>query len=144
MNEANNTDIYRNGESMKSKRILKTILIMEGLVMVLIMIWILYQVINAKHSTLLFQETSSDGKYTLCIERLGHPTAILLPLDRFKIRFYENSEADERYNISFRVEVPTKGSLVGYRVEWMDEGVRVILFGTESQCYILPFRTIKN
>lgn len=129
---------------MKARKILKTILIMEYLVLAIIVVWILYQVINAKHATLLFQETSSDGEYTLCIERLGHPTPILLPLDRIRIRFCENWGAGDGYNASFQVDVPTKGTAADYQVEWIDGGVKIVLLGKEPHYYILPFMSTKN
>lgn len=102
------------------------------------MLWILYQIVNAKHTTVQFQEASPDGSYTLCIEELGKPTPILYPLDRIRIRFYENN-AEECYSIMFSVNVHTNGNKADCDMEWLDDGVQIVLSGTKSQYYVLPF-----
>lgn len=124
------------------KKILKWMIAGESIVIALLLLWILYQIVNSKHTTMQFQDVSPDGGYTLCIEELGKPTPVLYPLDRIRIRFRENDEKEERYNVVFYVNVPTKGNKADCNVEWLDDGVRIILSGTESQYYVLPFVTL--
>ena len=121
------------------RKILKRIIVGESIVIAMLLLWIIYQTVNAKHTTVQFQEASPDGNYTLCIEKLGKPTYILHPLDRIRIRFYENEAKEERYSIMFYVNVHTNGNKADCNVEWLDDGAQIVLSGTESQYYVLPF-----
>lgn len=124
------------------RKILKRIIVVESIVIAIFLLWIIYQIINAKHTTVQFQEASPDGSYVLCIEELGSPTPVLYPMDRIRIRFRESDEKEERHSITFRVNVPTKGGKADCNVEWLDDGVRIVLSGTESQYYVLPYVTL--
>ena len=126
------------------RKILKRIIVGESIVIAMLLLWILYQIVNAKHTTVQFQEASPDGSYTLCIEELGKPTPILYPLDRIRIRFYENEVKEERYSIMFYVNIHTNGNKANCNVELFDDGAQIVLSGTESQYYVLPFVTLKE
>lgn len=137
---------FTTGAIMILRKILKWMIAGESIVISMLLLWILYQIVNAKHTTVQFQEASPDGSYVLCIEELGSPTPVLYPMDRIRIRFRESDEKEEchsvTHSVTFRVNVPTKGDKADCNVEWLDDGVRIVLSGTESQYYVLPFVTL--
>jgi len=119
------------------ERTMKTLLIIQLMVIVLIVKWIIPNG-DEKNKTELLREISPDGDYVLLIEELG--TAVFT-YDCIKVTLYENSNSPEYYSASFWVDVHTGGGNAHYGIEWLEDGVQVILSGSESDYYILPFQT---
>ena len=92
-----------------------------------------------KNSKELLRETSPDSGYVLLIEEVGEST--FSTYYTIEVTLYENSNSPECYSASFRDDVHTGGGSVHYGIEWLEDGVQVILSGTESDYFILPFKT---
>ena len=125
-------------------RILKTLLIIEFVIIVLIFMWIFFLIKDGKKETELLREISPDGNYELVIEEWGKPTFFLFPIDRIEVYLRENTYNQERYVATFRVNVRTGGGVAGYKIEWLENGVQIILSGVENHYYILPFKTLED
>lgn len=92
-----------------------------------------------KDSTELLRETSPDGRYVLLIEEFGE--SVLSKSYIIEVTLYENNNSFECYSTSFQVDVHTGGGSVHCGIEWLDDGVQIILSGSESDYFILPFKT---
>lgn len=126
-------------------RIMKIILIIQFAVIVLVLMWIFIQIKGARNKTELLREVSPDGDYVLLIEEEGSkPTFLLFPIDRIRVTLYENVSMQERHGTSFCASVRTGGGTADYEIEWLEDGVQVILSGIKSQYYILPFKTFED
>lgn len=49
-----------------------------------------------------------------------------------------------KYTALFEVDISSGGSYAKYAVEWLEDGVQIILSGHKSQYYILPFKTLED
>ena len=125
-------------------RTLKILLMIQSVVLVLILTWLFVKIKDANKETELLREISPDGDYELLIEELGKPTFFLFPIDRIRVYLYENTNNQERYVVTFRVDVRTEGGTADYNIEWLEDGVQIILSGVESNYYILPFKTLED
>lgn len=123
---------------MKNK-VLKVLVLIATLLIVLVVLFG-YFVINKGKKKELFRENSPNGDYVLCISELGTPD---WPFgkDHLYIMFYEKDNV-ANYRISFSADVANDGIQAGYQVEWIDEGVLIVLKGSEqpNAYYILPFK----
>lgn len=63
--------------------------------------------------------------------------------ENIEVELCEN-KSSKKYTAMFETEILTGGPLARYAVEWQKDGVEVILCGTESQYYILPFKTLED
>ena len=79
-------------------RILKTMLIFETMVIILIFVWIFFDVATGNNRTEVLREISPDGGYVLLIQELGEPSSFYA-IDRLKVTLYENS-SHEHYMLS--------------------------------------------
>lgn len=65
-----------------------------------------------------------------------------------EITLFEVIPEDERprvfYRASFKADVVNDGARAGYEVEWLEDGVKIALSGSEQPTayYILPFKTL--
>ena len=125
-------------------RFLKFLLIIQFVVIVLILMWIFFEVKGGNTKTELLRVISPNGDYELLIEKLGKPTFFLFPIDRIRVYLYENTNNQERYVVTFRVDVRTEGGTADYNIEWLEDGVQIILSGVEYHYYILPFKTLED
>lgn len=125
-------------------RVLKTLLIIQFVVIALILMWFFYELIAGNKETELLREISPDGNYEFLIKELGKPTFFLFPIDRFRVYLCENTNNKERYVVSFRVDVRTGGGTADYKIEWLEDSVQIVLSGLESHYYILPFKTLED
>ena len=125
-------------------RTLKILLMIQSVILILIFTWIFFQIKDAKKETELLREISPDGNYEFLIKELGKPTFFLFPIDRFRVYLYENTNNKEHYVVSFRVDVRTGGGVADYKIEWLEDGVQIVLSGLESHYYILPFKTLED
>lgn len=125
-------------------RTLKILLMIQSVVLVLILTWLFVKIKDANKETELLHEISPDGNYELLIEELGKPTFFLFPIDRIRVYLYENTNNQERYVVTFRVDVRTEGGTADYNIEWLEDGVQIILSGVEYHYYILPFKTLED
>ncbi len=123
---------------MKNK-VIKTLLLFETLLIMLVVLYGCFSFVKGKE-TELFRENSPNGDYVLCISEIGTPD---WPFgkDHLYIMFYEKDNV-ANYRISFFADVANNGVQAGYQVEWLDEGVLIVLKGSEQPdaYYILPFK----
>lgn len=95
----------------------------------------------------LFRELSPDGNYTLVIRAVGEP-GFSFGTDQLEVTLFEMIPESERpskyYRASFRADVANDGARAEYKVEWLDDGVQVVLSGEEQPTayYILPFKKL--
>ena len=131
---------------MKAKT-LKTLLIIETTVIVLILMWVFYEVARSNNKTELLREVSPDGKYVLLIQELGKPSPVFsgsfYTIDRIKVVLFENNNK-EHYSAMFNADIPTDFVSVQYEIGWLEDGVQIVLSGFETQRYILPFKTLED
>ena len=124
-------------------------MIAETLILLILVLIGLFRYITEVKRTELFKEVSPDGNYTLLIQEIGKPD---FPFGSDHIRVYlsEKRSKDDRYkpyyHTEFNVDIPTDGTQAGYRVEWIEDGVQVVLLGVKKTeaYYILPFKTLKE
>lgn len=103
----------------------------------------------ASGETEIFREESPDGRFTLKIDEIGNPD---FPFgnSHLEITLFEMIPEDERtgqyYRASFKADVANDGARGEYKIEWLDDGVRIALSGEEQPTayYILPFETLDN
>lgn len=103
----------------------------------------------ASGETEIFREESPDGRFTLKIDEIGSPD---FPFgnSHLEITLFEMIPEDERtgqyYRASFKADVANDGARGEYKIEWLDDGVRIALSGEEQPTayYILPFETLDN
>ena len=127
------------------KKTLKILLIIEFVIIMLIFMWIFYELTAGIKGTELLREISPDGNYELVIEERGKPTFILFPIDHIEVYLREkNTNYRERYVVTFFVVVRTGGGVADYKIEWLEDGVQIVLSGLESHYYILPFKTLED
>lgn len=125
-------------------RTLKILLMIQSVVLVLILTWLFVKIKDANKETELLHEISPHGNYELLIEELGKPTFFLFPIDRIRVHLCENTNDQERYVVTFRVDVRSEGGTADYKIEWLEDGVQIILSGIECHYYILPFKTLED
>lgn len=105
--------------------------------------------VTAHKATELHRESSPDEKFFVLIQEIGEP-GFPFGSDHIKVTLFEKrSEVHPFkpfYMVSFSADIPTDGTKAGYRVEWLDDGVQVVLQGEMSReyYYILPFKTIEE
>lgn len=127
-------------------RTLIILFIIESVVMVRLFMWTFGEGKDGNNKTELLREISPDGDYVLLIEELGKPVLYskYYASDRIKVTLYENN-SHENYCESFRVEISTCGDTAQYEIEWLEDGVKIVLSGFESDYYyILPFKTSED
>lgn len=104
---------------------------------------------NVSGQTEIFREESPDGKYTLKIDEIGTPD---FPFGNsyLEITLFEMPPEDERpglyYCASFKADVANDGARGEYEIEWLNDGVQIILSGEEQPTayYILPYKTLEE
>lgn len=132
---------------MKAK-ILKTLLIFESAVIVLTLVWIFYELATCNNKTELLCEISPDGNYVLLIQEIGRHSLVfsgsIHAIDRIKVTLYENNSHFLHYGASFKADISTRSGSAKYEIEWLEDGVRIVLSGYKSEYYILPFRTLED
>lgn len=131
-------------------RTMKILLVVQLVVIVLIVKGIIPDVVrgiipngDVKNKTGLLREISPDGNYVLTIEERGKPVFFFYP-DCIRVYLRENTTSVRRYAVMFHVDIVTGGSTARYEIEWMEDGVQIILSGKESHYYILPFKTLED
>lgn len=122
-------------------RTMKTLLIIQFVIIVLIVKWILPNG-NVKNKTELLREISPDGDYVLLIEELGKP--VFSHCDSIKVTLYENNNSHDYYSASFEDQILGDGGTANYEIKWLEDGVQIILSGGRAYYYILPFKTLED
>ena len=127
---------------MKTK-LLKALLIIETTMIAIPLFWLCFSLITYKDKE-LFREISPNGDYVLYIEELGDPDWPF-GADHLGVTLFENNKK-QYYRVSFHADVSNDGAPAHFEVEWMEDGVQVILKGSEQPdaYYILPFRTLED
>ena len=127
---------------MKSK-VLKIAFCIETIIIVVFIICFLFSV-RAENTTELLREISPNGDYVIVINEKGEPDWPF-GADHIEVRLFENTGGDG-YRISFEAEVHNDGGRAGYKVEWLDDSVQIVLSGEEQPAayYILPFKTMND
>lgn len=103
--------------------------------------------------TELIESLSQAGKLTGNGNGMQYFGAILirseLSLEELDA-YYSDYRRDERpglyYRASFKADVANDGARGEYEIEWMDDGVQIILSGEEQSTayYILPYKTLEE
>jgi len=122
------------------KRTMKRLLIIEFMIIVLLLMYIFWEIKYNTDNVELLHEISPDGDYVLIIEEFGKPVFPFYPA-LIKVIFYSHEQS---YSVVFNVDVVTRDGTVQYGIEWLEDGVRIILSGKESHYYILPFKTLED
>ncbi len=127
---------------MKSK-VLKTAFCIETIIIIVFIIWFSFS-IRVENTTELLRETSPNGDYVIVINEKGEPDWPF-GADHIEVRLFENTGGDG-YRISFEADVHSDGGHAGYKVEWLDDSVQIVLSGKEQPTayYILPFKTMND
>lgn len=94
------------------------------------------------NKTELLREISPDGNYVLRIDELGEPNSFY-KIDYIQVTLYENDNS-YHYYADFIADVSTNGGHAKYEIEWLEDGVQIVLTGHMSQYYILPFKTLED
>lgn len=121
----------------------------EIIVLVIAIIIGCFVYITGHKATELHRESSPDEKFFVLIQEIGEP-GFPFGNDHIKVTLFEKrSEVHPFkpfYMVAFNADIPTDGTKAGYRVEWLDDGVQVVLQGEMGReyYYILPFKTIEE
>jgi len=128
---------------MMKQRILKILLLIETLIIASAVLWTCFTFVNSKKTELL-RETSPDGNYLLIIQELGTPDWPF-GADHLIVSLYEQN-TEPRYRVSFQADVSNDGCMADYEIEWLEEGVQIVLIGSEQPTayYVLPFKTLNE
>ncbi|MDE6924719.1 MAG: hypothetical protein K2O97_11965 [Acetatifactor sp.] len=122
------------------RRTLKMLLVAEFIVIVLLFLWIFWYIGYNFDNVELLCETSPDGDYVLRIEETSKPVFSLYPA-QIRVNLYSHIHS---YAVLFDTKVATGDGTVHYEIEWLEDGVLIILSGKESHYYILPFKTLED
>ena len=130
------------------KRTMKMLLVAEFMVIVLLFLWIfLYFYVRLNFDKVeLLHETSPGGDFVLDIEETFKPVFSIYPT-QIRVRLYSSEytyPGKRSYAVMFYTEVATGDGTVHYEIEWLEDGVLVILSGKDPQYYILPFTTLED
>lgn len=110
---------------------------------ILLVLAILFSIVlsgndGSSAQTELAQESDPTGRYTVTVWQIGEPEWSFGP-DRLKVRLsdVENKGRD----VSFEADVWSDGAYGTYEIEWLENGVKITLDGSEQSPakYILPF-----
>lgn len=124
-------------------RTMKILLVVQFVAIVLIVKWIIPDGNGGNNKTELFREISPKGDYILLIEEL--PNMFISPsTKRVEVTLYENNNRHEHYSATFDVDFFIGNRNADYGIEWLEDGVQIILSGVESRYYILPFKTLED
>ena len=87
----------------------------------------------------LLREMSPNQEYLLVITELGEPKSLYGP-DSLRVSM-RNVDKNSNYALEFETDVYNDGGEASYEVEWMDDGVQIVLIGSEQPdaYYFLPF-----
>ena len=129
---------------MKTKT-LKILLVVEFVITVFVLYILLSAFRERGLGDELFREFSPDGKYELVIEGKTAPNGLYSAVSFFKVKLCEN-KAENPYIVWFRAQISDEGGPPKYEAEWMEDGVRINLYGRRlvSYEYILPFKTAED
>nr|WP_300834552.1 hypothetical protein [uncultured Acetatifactor sp.] len=129
---------------MKTKT-LKILLVVEFVITVFVLYILLSAFREGGLGDELFREFSPDGKYELVIEGKTAPNGLYSAVSFFKVKLCEN-KAENPYIVWFRAQISDEGGPPKYEAEWMEDGVRINLYGRRlvSYEYILPFKTAED
>lgn len=123
-------------------RTMKILLVVQFVAIVLIVKWIIPDGNGSSHKTELLREISPNGDYILLIEEL--PMPVSLSMKSVEVTLYENNNSHERYSATFDVNFFLGYGNGDYGIEWLEDGVQVIISGSDSRYYILPFVTLED
>ncbi len=130
------------------KRIIPVLHAIEILILLLVMLIGCYVFVTKYKATELCRESSPDEKFFVLVQEIGEP-GFPFGSDRIEVTLFEKRSEEYPfkpfYMVSFTADIPTDGTKAGYRVEWLDDGVQVVLRGEKGReyYYILPFKTIE-
>ncbi len=122
------------------RKTLKMLLVAEFMVLVLLFLWIFWDIKYNSDRVELLRETSPDGDYVLIIGEIGEPVFPIYPA-HIRVNLYNHEHS---YAVVFHTEVATGDGTVHYGIEWLKDGVLIILSGKESHYYILPFKALED
>lgn len=124
-------------------RVFKVLLSIETIIIVLEVLWFCFAFITNRKTELL-REASPNGDYLLVIQELGTP-GWPFGKDHLRISLYEKKSA-HFYRVSLDADVSNDGGRASFEVEWLEDGVQIILKGSEQPdaYYILPFKTLED
>lgn len=133
--------MFCKGMYMKTKT-LKILLVVEFLITVLILYCLLSAFRERRVGDELFREFSPDGEYELVINGMTAPNGLYSAFSYYKVMLYE-AKAQNPYRVWFCTEFPASRGRLEYEVEWLEDGVKIGLYGNmfEPYDYILPFKT---
>ena len=124
-------------------RTMKILLVVQIVAIVLIVKWIIPDGNGGNNKTELLREISPNGDYILLIEELSN-MFISPSTKRVEVTLYENNNRHEHYSATFDVDFFIGNRNADYGIEWLEDGVQVIISGLESRYYILPFITLED
>ena len=119
--------------------LLWTALILESAVIAIALLLGGFCLLISRHKQLL-KELSPNQDYPITVTELGEP-AWPFGSDKIRVSLYENVRGRGKYQVEFDALVANDGGKADYKVEWMDDGVQIVLIGSEQPdaYYFLPF-----
>ena len=124
-------------------RTMKILLVVQFVAIVLIVKWIIPDGNGSKYKIELRREISPNGDYILLIEERPD-MSISRSMKCVEVTLYENNNRHERYSATFDVNFFLGYGNGDYGIEWLEDGVQVIISGSDSRYYILPFHTLED
>ena len=121
---------------MESRTMIKRIIIRS--VAIILMAMLLIPKGDSKNKTQRLREISPDGNYILLIEEIGKP--IFAQIDHIKVTLYEYNNSHEHIIATFHAEISTGEGTAHCQIEWLEDGVQIMLIGSQTHYYILPFK----
>lgn len=121
------------------KRLLTALLAIESVLLVLALIIIAIQgSAGSPPQTKLTRETDATGRYAVTIWRIGEPEWSF-GSDHLKVQLSDTENFGN--NVSFESDVKSDGAYASYKIEWIENAVKITLNGSDQPPaeYILPF-----
>lgn len=124
-----------------SKKVLTALLTIESILLVLVLALIIIAIQGSDDSpaqTELTQETDTTDRYVVTIWRVGEPKWSF-GADRLKVQLSDTENPGN--DVSFEADVKSDGAYATYKIEWIENGVKITLDGSDQAPseYILPF-----
>ncbi len=132
-------------EKRKSKKtiIIAIIIAIETIILLISLAYSTFLFVYTDAETKWFEETSPDGQFRIGCVKIGG--ALFFSPDRLRIYFDETKLADVENinNVWFETEIANDGKKlndVNYSIEWLEDSVKIMLIGEESQSvFVIPY-----
>lgn len=136
--------------------ILTIIIIIETIVLLISLVYSTFLFAYTDAETEWFKETSPDGQFVVSCYKIGTP--LFFSQQDLKLCFHEakSGKVENINDLWFETYIANDGQTlhdVNYSIEWLEDSVKIILKGDESQSvFVIPYyryleeeiRNVKN